>query len=289
MFEISVRLQRHQYLATEILLDELGAVSISVVDAEDDPIFVEAVDETPLWHHLTLTALFTDDVALPTLQTTIENALAAPVEFTKRAVQDQDWQKKWMQNLQATQVSERLWVCPSWLTSPDPFAINIQLDPGLAFGTGTHPTTQLCLQWLAQYPLQHKTVLDFGCGSGILAIAAYFLGAKEIMAIDHDPQAIQAARLNGAKNNIDMKMLHTNLADRPPAKTYDVIIANVLLQPLLQFRSAFANAMSPTSKIILSGILDQQLEQMQQAYEPTFRFDTIHSKKEWLLIEASLN
>ena len=289
MFEISVRLQRHQYLATEILLDELGAVSISVVDAEDDPIFVEAVDETPLWHHLTLTALFTDDVALPTLQTTIEIALAAPVEFTKRAVQDQDWQKKWMQNLQATQVSERLWVCPSWLTSPDPFAINIQLDPGLAFGTGTHPTTQLCLQWLAQYPLQHKTVLDFGCGSGILAIAAYFLGAKEIMAIDHDPQAIQAARLNGAKNNIDMKMLHTNLADRPPAKTYDVIIANVLLQPLLQFRSAFANAMSPTSKIILSGILDQQLEQMQQAYEPTFRFDTIHSKKEWLLIEASLN
>jgi ribosomal protein L11 methyltransferase len=289
VFEISVRLQRHQYLATEILLDELGAVSISVVDAEDDPIFVEAVDETPLWHHLTLTALFTDDVALPTLQTTIENALAAPVEFTKRAVQDQDWQKKWMQNLQATQVSERLWVCPSWLTSPDPFAINIQLDPGLAFGTGTHPTTQLCLQWLAQYPLQHKTVLDFGCGSGILAIAAYFLGAKEIMAIDHDPQAIQAARLNGAKNNIDMKMLHTNLADRPPAKTYDVIIANVLLQPLLQFRSAFANAMSPTSKIILSGILDQQLEQMQQAYEPTFRFDTIHSKKEWLLIEASLN
>ncbi len=289
MFEVSVRLLRHQYLAAEILLDELGAVSISVVDAEDDPIFIEEVDETPLWQHLTLTALFTEDIALATLQEPIESALAAPVELIKQAVQDQDWQKKWMQNLQPIQFSERLWVCPSWLTHPDPFAINIQLDPGLAFGTGTHPTTELCLQWLANCPLQHKTVLDFGCGSGILAIAAYFLGAKDIMAIDHDPQAIQAARYNAKKNNIDNQVLHTILADSPPAKTYDVIIANVLLLPLLQFSDTFAKAMSPTSKIILSGILDLQLEQMRQVYEPTFTFDMIHSKNEWLLIEASLN
>lgn len=289
MFEISLRLERHQYLATEILLDELGAVSISVVDAEDHPIFVEEVDGTPLWQHLTLTALFVEDIALQTLQEPIENALSAPVELKKRAVQDQDWQKKWMQNLQPIQFSERLWVCPTWLTYPDPFAVNIQLDPGLAFGTGTHPTTHLCLEWLADYPLQNKTVMDFGCGSGILAIAAHFLGAKDVVAIDHDPQAIQATRINATKNNIDQKVLHTVLADSPPQQCCDVIIANVLLLPLLQFSSAFATAMSSTSKIILSGILDQQLEQMKEVYEPTFKFDKIHSSKEWLLIEASLN
>ena len=288
MFEISLRLERHQYLATEILLDELGAVSISAVDAEDSPIFVEEVDSTPLWQHITLSALFIEDIELQTLQKPLEEALTTPVELSKRQIQDQDWQKIWMQNLQPMQFSERLWVCPSWMTCPDPFAVNIQLDPGLAFGTGTHPTTELCLQWLADYPLLDKTVMDFGCGSGILAIAAYYLGAKQIVAIDHDPQAIQATLLNANKNNAGEEKLHTLLADRPPQKTCDVLIANVLLLPLLKFSADFAKAMSPTSKIILSGILEQQLDQIKQVYEPTFRFDNIRSKNEWLLIEASL-
>jgi ribosomal protein L11 methyltransferase len=289
VFEINLRLERHQYLATEILLDELGAVSISIVDAEDSPIFVEEVDTTPLWHQITLTALFAEDIQLQTLQNPIEEALAAPVELRKREIQDQNWQKKWMQNLQPIQFSERLWVCPSWITYPDPFAINIQLDPGLAFGTGTHPTTVLCMQWLANYSLADKTVMDFGCGSGILAIAAYYLGAKKIIAIDHDPQAIQATGLNANINGVDSEKLQMILDNSPSQQRYDVIIANVLLLPLLKYSADFAKAMSPSSKIILSGILDQQLEQMKQVYEPTFKFDNIHSKKEWLLIEASLN
>ncbi len=280
MFEISLRLECHQYLATEILLDELGAVSISIVDAEDSPIFVEEINTTPLWQQITLTALFIEDIELQTLQNPIEDALAAPVELSKQ---------KWMQNLKPMQFSERLWVCPSWMTYPDPFAINIQLDPGLAFGTGTHPTTALCIQRLANYSLADKTVMDFGCGSGILAIAAYYLGAKKIIAIDHDPQAIQATGLNANLNGVDSEMLQIILADSPPQQSCDVIIANVLLQPLLKYSADFAKAMSPSSKIILSGILEQQLEQMKQVYEPTFKFDNIHSKKEWLLIEASLN
>ena len=289
MFEISLRLECHQYLATEILLDELGAVSISIVDAEDSPIFVEEINTTPLWQQITLTALFIEDIELQTLQNPIEDALAAPVELSKRVIQDQDWQKKWMQNLKPMRFSERLWVCPSWMTYPDPFAINIQLDPGLAFGTGTHPTTALCIQRLANYSLADKTVMDFGCGSGILAIAAYYLGAKKIIAIDHDPQAIQATGLNANLNGVDSEMLQMILADSPPQQSCDLIIANVLLQPLLKYSADFAKAMSPSSKIILSGILEQQLEQMKQVYEPTFKFDNIHSKKEWLLIEASLN
>ena len=289
MFEISLRLECHQYLATEILLDELGAVSISIVDAEDSPIFVEEINTTPLWQQITLTALFVEDIELQTLQNPIEDALAAPVELSKRVIQDQDWQKKWMQNLKPMRFSERLWVCPSWMTYPDPFAINIQLDPGLAFGTGTHPTTALCIQRLANYSLADKTVMDFVCGSGILAIAAYYLGAKKIIAIDHDPQAIQATGLNANLNGVDSEMLQMILADSPPQQSCDLIIANVLLQPLLKYSADFAKAMSPSSKIILSGILEQQFEQMKQVYEPTFKFDNIHSKKEWLLIEASLN
>ena len=289
MFEISLRLKRHQYLATEILLDELGAVSISTVDAEDSPIFVEEVDATPLWRNITLNALFVEDIELQILQKPIEEALTAPIELCKRKIQDQDWQKIWMQNLRPMQFSERLWVCPSWMTCPDPFAVNIQLDPGLAFGTGTHPTTELCLQWLANFPLLDKTVMDFGCGSGILAIAAYYFGAKQIIAIDHDPQAVQATLLNANKNNVDEEKLHALLADSPSPLTCDVLIANVLLLPLLKLSADFAKAMSPTSKIILSGILEQQLDQIKRVYEPTFKFDNIHTKNEWLLIEASLN
>ena len=166
----------------------------------------------PLWRQITLTALFVEDIELQTLQNPIEEALASPVELSKREIQDQDWQKKWMQNFQPMQFSERLWVCPSWITYPDPFAINIQLDPGLAFGTGTHPTTALCMQWLANYSLADKTVMDFGCGSGILAIAAYYLGAKKIVAIDHDPQAIQATGLNANINGVDSEKLQMILA-----------------------------------------------------------------------------
>lgn len=289
MFEISLRLERSQYLATEILFDELGAVSISIVDAKDNPIFVEEVDTTPLWQHITLTALFLEDIQLQSLQKPIENALAAPVQLSKRQIQDQDWQKIWMRNLRPMQFGERLWVCPSWMRYPDPFAVNIKLDPGLAFGTGTHPTTSLCLQWLTTYPLLDKTVIDFGCGSGILAIAAYYLGAKHIVAIDHDPQALRATRLNADNNDIDEEIFHIILADSLPKLTFDVLIANVLLQPLLKLSTDFSRVMSPSSKIILSGILEHQLEQIKQVYEPTFKLDKILSKNKWLLIEASLN
>jgi ribosomal protein L11 methyltransferase len=289
VFEISIRLHRSQYLATEILLDEVGAVSISLEDAENEAIFVEQIDTSPLWQHITLTALFVNDLDLSSLQKTLEAALTSPVELVKREIQEQDWQEKWMQNLRPMQFGERLWVCPSWRTSPDPFAVNIKLDPGLAFGTGTHPTTALCLAWLANHSLENKTVMDFGCGSGILAIAAYYLGAKKVFAIDHDPQALQATRTNMENNSIEKEKIQLLLASEPPQKTCDVLIANVLLLPLLKFYSHFAKAMLPTSKIILSGILEGQLDEIKQVYQPVFNIENIHSKNEWLLIEATLN
>jgi len=288
VFEICLRLERHQYLATEILLDEHGACAISIEDAEDEPVFVEAVGSSPMWAQITLSALFDKEIDVAALQNNIQQALAAPIEISTKTVHEQDWQKKWMHHLQAMQFSERLWVCPSWINYPDPFAINIELDPGLAFGTGTHPTTELCLQWLANYPLMDKSVMDFGCGSGILAIAAYYLGAQAIVAIDHDPQAIQATRINAEKNNIKLQNLQLLLADKPPLQNCDVIIANVLLAPLLQFSNEFADAMTATSKIILSGILETQLAELEKVYANHFCIDEIYSKNEWLLVEASL-
>ena len=286
MFAISVRLNRSQTLATEILLENLGAVSISLEDAEDNAIFVEQVGSTPLWQHITLTALFTQDVDLVALQNRLEKSLNSAVEIGKQEVKEQDWQKNWGQSLQAMCFGERMWICPSNMTYPDPFAINIRLDPGLAFGTGSHETTSLCLEWLTNYSLQNKTIMDFGCGSGILAIAAYFLGAKTVYALDHDPQAIQAAQMNAANNRVCFDSLKISLTSSPK-QCCDIIIANVLLRPLIELCEHFAECVSPTGKLILSGILEHQLVKLEKSYQTYFTFDVIHSKNEWLLIEAS--
>ncbi|MEM7400491.1 MAG: 50S ribosomal protein L11 methyltransferase [Pseudomonadota bacterium] len=287
MFEISLRIQRSQTLACEILLEEMDALSINLENAEDTPIFVEQVGSTPLWQNITLTALFTDDINILSLQNRLEEVLETAIEIKQREIQTQDWQRSWIQNFPPEQFGERLWVCPSWTTYPDPFAINIRLDPGMAFGTGTHGTTALCLQWLAKHSLINKTVIDFGCGSGILAIAAYYLGAKNVYAIDHDPQAIQATNLNAAKNGVDMTRLHISLSNKPAKQTCDVLIANLLLTPLIELAPRFAKILLPDGNIILSGILEQQLEELKAVYQSYFTIDAIHTKNEWLLIEAS--
>ena len=287
MFEISIRLHRNQTIAAEILLEDLGSVSISLEDAEDNAIFVEQVDSMPLWQNVTLKALFTDNIDELDLQKKLEDILNSAIEINKQQVNEQDRQNKWLQNLQAMRFGERLWICPTPVTYPDPFAINIRLDPGLAFGTGSHATTSLCLDWLTKYSIQDKCVMDFGCGSGILSIAAYYLGARRVYAIDHDPQAIQATQMNAEKNQVDDKVLEINLGSSPNQLNCDVIIANILLKPLISLREQFARCASPEGKLILSGILEEQLVQLEKSYQSYFKFDVIHSKKEWLLIEAS--
>ncbi len=287
MFEISLRLHRNQTLACEILLEDSGAVSISLEDAEDNPVFVEQLGSTPIWNNVTLTALFNDAIDHDALQKNLEQALQSAIEIQTQQIDEQDWQKIWMQNFQPMQFGERLWVCPSWMTYPDPFAINILLDPGMAFGTGTHGTTSLCLQWLAKHTLSNKTVLDYGCGSGILAIAAYYLGAENVCAIDHDPQAIEATKINSANNALDNRYMDIRLADAPPQEKFDILIANVLLKPLIEFAPQFSNIVQPSGTLILSGILETQLQSLEDAYKNYFNFDAIHSESEWLLVEAS--
>lgn len=287
MFEIQLTISRVQYTAVEVVLEELGAISLSLQDAGDLPVFVEEVGETPIWKNIFITALFDKDIDVHRLQNTIEEALASPVEISKRSVVNEDYQQTWMKDFSPMQFGDRLWVCPSWRNYPDPFAINLRLDPGLAFGTGTHPTTALCLEWLAEHSVMNQTVIDFGCGSGILAIAAYYLGAKTILAIDHDIQASQATRANTIKNFVPENQFSISTADNLDGHSCDLLIANILLRPLVNLEPQFAKSVVPAGKILLSGILEQQLEELTLAYQSHFSIDQVYSKKEWFLVEAS--
>lgn len=174
MFEINLCITPTPHVAVEAILEELGAISICLQNAVDDPVFVEEVGDIPLWKQITITALFNEKIELDRLQNTLEDILAHPIEISTRIIGEQDWQNSWMKGLQPMQFGERLWVCPSWCTPPDPFAINIQLDAVLAFGTGTHPTTALCLEWLANNsPCIRRSL--------ILAVVPAFLPSQHII------------------------------------------------------------------------------------------------------------
>lgn len=289
MFEIKLCISQTQHIAVEVILEELGTISISLQDAEDDPVFVEQLGDTPLWKQITMTAYFAETIDINILQQILEQSLGCPLEINARNIEEEDWQKASMQTFEAMQFGDRLWVCPSWRHYPDPFAVNIKLDPGLAFGTGTHATTALCLEWLAEYPIKGKTIVDFGCGSGILAIAAYYLGAASVLAIDHDPQAIQATKSNAKYNLVPESIMNIQIAHQVQQKNCDIIIANVLLQPLIDLQQQFAQCIKPSGKLILSGILESQFDELRQAYQPNFIFEHVSLRDEWLLVEASLH
>ncbi|MBX9704977.1 MAG: 50S ribosomal protein L11 methyltransferase, partial [Gammaproteobacteria bacterium] len=190
-------------LVEDVLL-ELGSLAVTYQDAANQALFEPAPDETPLWDHVELTALFGEDADLTAVIATLSHqfpTLDCEVEY----LADQEWERAWLKDFKPMQFGSNTWICPTGFDAPDPEAINILLDPGLAFGTGTHPTTALCLTWLDQNDIQGQTVIDYGCGSGILAIAALKHGASEVIAIDHDPQALIATRDNAERNNLDLR------------------------------------------------------------------------------------
>ena len=188
----------------EDALLEVGAVSVTFMDAEDQPIFEPDLGTTPLWTHTHLLALFEDGTDEAALLAHLQLLTGGELpQHQVEIVEDQDWERSWMDNFKPMRFGRRLWIVPSWHEAPEPEAVNLLLDPGLAFGTGTHPTTALCLEWLDGQELAGDTVLDFGCGSGILAIAALLLGAKRALGTDIDPQALEASRDNATRNGID--------------------------------------------------------------------------------------
>jgi ribosomal protein L11 methyltransferase len=269
-------------------LSDLGALSVTMQDAEDQPILEPAPGETPLWQAIKLTALFEETQNQSVL---LENLkLFRPITaLSFNILEDQDWVRVWQKDFKPMSFGKRLWICPTGYTPPNPAAINILLDPGLAFGTGTHPTTALCLEWLDENIRGNEYVIDYGCGSGILAIAALKLGCSQVLAVDNDPQAIQSTDSNARQNHIDPQQLSILLPPDMPAIQANVIVANILAQPLIQLAPLFKSMLKEGGKIALSGILADQAEMIINAYQAVgFQMSLPIQKQDWILIQGEL-
>ena len=263
---------------------ECGAAAVTFEDDADQPIYEPDLGTTPLWTATRVVALFDaetnpDDVG-KMLSTLVNDIPPYRVE----AVEDKDWEREWMDNFHPIQFGERLWICPSWHTPPAPDAVNIMLDPGLAFGTGTHPTTALCLNWLDQADLKGKYVIDYGCGSGILAIAAALLGAERVIGVDTDPQALEATRANAARNGVEIEAY---LPGDCPDEPCDLLLANILAGPLQTLAPRFANLAKPSAELVLSGILEVQALEVSDSYAAWFDMQAPTIKEDWTRLNGT--
>lgn len=265
----------------------VGAVSVTFMDAEDQPIFEPDLGTTPLWSHTHLLALFEADTDPVNLVAHLELLTGAALpEHQIEHIADQDWERSWMDNFQPMRFGQRLWIVPSWHAAPEPDAVNLLLDPGLAFGTGTHPTTALCLEWLDGQDLSNCNVLDFGCGSGILAIAALLLGAPLAVGTDIDFQALEASRDNASRNGIDPARFPVYLPADLPQQPADIVVANILAGPLVSLAPQISSLVKPGGRLALSGILAEQADEIRAAYQDAFILDPTALKDGWVRISG---
>lgn len=280
--QVHMRLGSTELPAVELLLEELGALSLTLMDAQDQPIFEPAPGEIPLWDNIKVTALFEADTDAWLVRAALDSMESVTLhEWSQEALEDEDWERNWMARFEPMRFGDNLWIVPTWHEAPQPQAVNISLDPGLAFGSGTHETTSLCLDWLSNASLQGKDVLDFGCGSGILAIAALLLGAKHADGVDIDPQALIASRDNADKNNIPAHRFPLFLPADAPEREYELVVANILSGPLIGLVETLATRTQSSGKILLSGILRDQAQMVRDAYQPWFDMDEPVYKGDW--------
>ncbi len=279
--------QPHVEAITDHLM-ELGALSQTFEDAEDNPILEPLPGETPLWDNLIVSALFDATCDTDWVLEQIQNSpFAANMKNPLfEQIEDKDWERAWMDSFHPIQFGERLWIVPSWHQPPQPKAINIMLDPGLAFGTGTHPTTALCLEWMDAADLHNKSLLDYGCGSGILAVAAAKLGAHPIAAIDIDPQAIKATQDNMSRNGLSDDRIERGMPELADGQQFDVVVANILAGPLKQLAFSIAEKVKPGGQLVLSGLLQEQAEEISLCYNKWFNMSPAVVKEDWIRLEG---
>ncbi len=272
------------------LLIESGALSITFQDAHNHPIFEPLPGETRLWGDTDVIGLYSAEIDIAKVIMILEQSPQLDKNFIHKIeqVEDKDWQREWMEHFHPVCFGQRLWICPSWREVPDPTAVNVMLDPGLAFGTGTHPTTALCLQWLDSLDLVGKTIIDFGCGSGILAIAALKLGAAHAIGIDIDAQAIQASRNNAQRNGVSENLDLYRPEDLPTDISADVVVANILAGSLCELALSISKLVKNNGSLALSGILTTQASTVTQAYQQNFIFDPVVSKEDWCRITGTM-
>ena len=261
-----------------------GAVSVTVIDAEDNPIFEPGPGETPVWEQVTVTGLFEDNIDVSAIRLALTDTA---FDFLyEESLGDKIWEREWLSRFEPMRFGQRLWVCPSNHEVEDEGAVVLKLDPGLAFGTGTHATTHLCLSWLDEHVKPHQSVMDFGCGSGILGIAALLLGAEKVSAIDNDQQAVNATIENAKRNNVSEKIV-PQLPHDKYIQSYDVVVANILAQPLIDLSETLVGIMKPEAHIVLSGIMTGQKAWVKEAYEALgLVFDAETELDGWVCIAA---
>ncbi|MBF0219581.1 MAG: 50S ribosomal protein L11 methyltransferase [Gammaproteobacteria bacterium] len=254
------------------LLQDYGALAVTFKDGADQPLFEPPVGEHPLWNHTLVTALYEDHTEIPALITTLTLAWLPQQlpEYQLQTLPEQVWERSWMAGFTPLCFGKRLWIVPSWYQPPEAAAVNLLLDPGIAFGTGTHPTTRLCLEWLDGADVNGKTVIDYGCGSGVLALAALLLGAAQVYGVDTDPQALAATLENGRRNQVAarLQVSHPDLTQESPQ--VPLLLANILSAPLITLAPYFAKRVVPAGEIVLSGILSEQWQAVAAAYQPYF-------------------
>lgn len=256
--------------AIEAALESAGAQAITLRDASDQPLFEPPPGSTPLWEHVIITALLPAEQQVdPILSLICEQAgLSTPPPYRQEILEDRIWEREWLKDFRPMRFGKRLWVCPHGTSVEEPDAIVLHLDPGLAFGTGTHPTTAMCLEWLESLDLNGRTVVDFGCGSGILALAALLLGAKQVWAVDNDPQAITATRANLAAAGLAPDRLIAGLPAEVTPAPVDIVVANILAGTLIALAPDLQRWFGPNTGIALSGILSAQAPDVLQVYQP---------------------
>jgi ribosomal protein L11 methyltransferase len=282
--------ENSEFLEDMLLL--CGAGAVSMLDGADQPVFEPIKGTTPLWQDTQVMGLFEADTDADALLDYLGNGWKATFanapfpNYKFEILEDKDWERQWMDRFEPLKFGSRLWVCPSWKPVPDPMAVNLMLDPGLAFGTGSHPTTALCLQWIAEQDWQGKTVIDYGCGSGILAIGAMLMGAKRVLGVDNDTQALTATKDNAQRNGIAAQAIPVFLPENTPKEAVDVMLANILAGPLIDMAAHLAELTKARGLITLSGILEQQADAVVKAYSPWFDMHTVASKDEWVRIDG---
>jgi len=267
------------------LLSEFGAQSVSLQDSQDDPVFDRLDGELPLWSHTIVSGLWPEQADLKKIVSLLKDSLAPnPMPpYRAESLADQQWERVWIGRYQPIEINHRLWICPVGKQPADTMLPTVYLDPGLAFGTGTHATTHLCLDWLTKQKLQGTSVIDYGCGSGILAIAALKLGARDALGVDIDTQAVDVSRENAKTNAVNDQYtacLPKALSDDLQA---EIVLANILAEPLMTLAPRIVKMVMPQGKLVLSGLLEAQVEPVSSCYRHAFDL-SLQVKDGWVLL-----
>lgn len=282
-FELTLKADmRFTAEALDEALVESGAVAVTMKDGDDEPIFEPLPGETPLWSNTLVTGLYEVPCDVDAIKAFLSHYLGdsdLPIVETHE-VEDKDWVRAWQDHYKPIKFGENLWICPTHLPSPEPEIATVRLDPGLAFGTGTHPTTALCLEWLSEhYPeINNETIIDYGCGSGILGIAGLLLGAKECFSTDIDPQAIYATEQNAERNNVEIKASLTEGFKPGQAK---VVLSNILSGPLVELAPILGSLVQPGGHLVLAGLLEHDAVFVKEAYQDQFTFEADKTLDGW--------